>query len=51
MELTLDSIPSSSESDDESIGTPSPRETNIELLDQNFIIGFIIGYIICIYFN
>jgi len=51
MELTLDSIPYSSDSDDESIGTPSPRETNIELLDQNFIIGFIIGYIICIYFN
>ena len=26
MELTLDSIPYSSESDDESIGTPSPEK-------------------------
>lgn len=51
MNLTLDYNPYSSESDDEYIETPSPRETNIELLDQNFIIGFIVGYISCIYFN
>ena len=43
-----------SDSDDESLGTPSPRINHInnnfelfdfELFDQKFIIGFILGYI------
>ena len=57
--LILSEDETCSESDDESLGTPSPRINNInnnfelfdfelfdfELFDQKFIIGFILGYI------
>ena len=42
-----------SESDDDSLGTPSPRENNInnnfELIDKRYIIGFIFGYIVGVF--
>lgn len=48
-DLILSEDETYSDSDDESLGTPSPRinhiNNNFELFDQKFIIGFILGYI------
>lgn len=51
--LILSDEETCSESDDESLGTPSPRENiinnNFELIDKRYIIGFIFGYIVGVF--